>query len=692
MNNIPINTNDDNNKKVEKKSSKKKKILGVVLIALIVHLLISTVLQFDVGASDLDIVANIVNEVEWLETPNATIEPSNTNPAGTMQDAGSLTSNNRLYYNYDPMTDDRNRLLIPDFTVWWNGFDNRDTNNFGNTKIYLFVIVKNINSDNFSSSFYYQYKLMPSGYVQEVSQNFYVSDEYTIIGISWNNYFNDDTDEVMGQPYYNMMVNATNPQSARTDFVFGGYVLGYDLKETAQMAINICDYKNELETPPTNEVFGSDEIIVTSDSTAYYYEPQNITVYWDNYYMGMIVSAKLDNGQPVHMYVNVFIQKDAVLVGDIVILDDVYNGYIFEVDLEGSAEYGQLKFSITKTTEFDVKYVAISDNYTMLSEHIVSKVNEYNEVGDSESYQAGYADGFKVGQQTASIGAFANTQLDVQWSFREVATGLVYEFYQQYPITVNAGGISFEEVWYWYMNSAYNDRAYVVQEVNFYITFTNENTLFKNSSFWWGNESNSELFLPYATYLVPTNISITNKLAVIEKYGDYFYITSDDLVDKPIEQIRFSISNDNASYYDIFITNKLTLYTDINQTIIDNQSYYLGEVKGIEYGQIVGYEKGEKDGYDKGYDKAYEDAKRDFYDKGFSAGKDEGYDVGFLKGREQGMNEDFNFYMIPLSIMDAYTETFFGLLDFTFFGVNMAGFFLELLTIAVVAFIWKKVK
>lgn len=277
--------------------------------------------------------------------------------------------------------------------------------------------------------------------------------------------------------------------------------------------------------------------------------------------------------------------------------------------------------------------------------------------------------------------------MTVTYNFLDLATNEISAYNVQFPIEVNAGGISFEQIWYWYSNSEANNRNTAISSIDIYITLTKP-LLWKNTLFYYGNNSDSDLFIPSYTYVrsVGTSGDYTYT-TTLNNIGDYYYLTLEDANYVTIDRINFTITNAAASYYDIFIANKLTLYTDINQVIIDESSYIMGE----ENGYTNGYDKGQEQGYDNGYNDGVNTSKVEYYEKGATDGYKEGFDVGFFQGRAQGMEEDFSFYLIPTSIMDAITETFFGLLDFTFFGVNMAGFLLQLMTIAIVAFVWKKV-
>lgn len=92
------------------------------------------------------------------------------------------------------------------------------------------------------------------------------------------------------------------------------------------------------------------------------------------------------------------------------------------------------------------------------------------------------------------------------------------------------------------------------------------------------------------------------------------------------------------------------------------------------------------EGYAAGYDAADEkirDAKAEAYESGKK--------VGYIAGFEEGLDSEYNFNNLFFSIFDAQVDTYRSMLSFDIFGVNIATFVMSFVSIALVAWVIKKV-
>ena len=101
-----------------------------------------------------------------------------------------------------------------------------------------------------------------------------------------------------------------------------------------------------------------------------------------------------------------------------------------------------------------------------------------------------------------------------------------------------------------------------------------------------------------------------------------------------------------------------------------SRTYYVVDTSSSEY--TAGY----NNGYNAGNESGYSD--------GYSAGKNNGYTTGYSAGRLQGMSEanDYTFFSLVSAVIDAPIQAFMGLFNFNLLGINLAGFFTGLLTVA----------
>lgn len=98
--------------------------------------------------------------------------------------------------------------------------------------------------------------------------------------------------------------------------------------------------------------------------------------------------------------------------------------------------------------------------------------------------------------------------------------------------------------------------------------------------------------------------------------------------------------------------------------LTDNEYYNQGYANGSSAGYSSGYAEGEAAGYRDGY----------------GVGNGVGYNNGYSDGVEAGGN--YTFFSLISAVIDAPVQAFMGLFNFELLGVNLAGFFTGLLTLA----------
>ena len=92
----------------------------------------------------------------------------------------------------------------------------------------------------------------------------------------------------------------------------------------------------------------------------------------------------------------------------------------------------------------------------------------------------------------------------------------------------------------------------------------------------------------------------------------------------------------------------------------DSAQYQMGYSAGLKDGELLGYEDG------------YSRAEKQVYNEAYSAGYSDGVN---------GANE-YSFFHLISAVIDAPVQAFMGLFNFELLGVNLAGFFTGLLTVA----------
>lgn len=102
--------------------------------------------------------------------------------------------------------------------------------------------------------------------------------------------------------------------------------------------------------------------------------------------------------------------------------------------------------------------------------------------------------------------------------------------------------------------------------------------------------------------------------------------------------------------------------------------------------------------YNDGYNDGYANGNNVGYNNGYNEGRTTGYNNGYAQGDavgySRGVAESNNYSFIGLigAVIDAPIRAFTGLLNFEILGVNLSGFLLGLFSIALVLFIYRKVK
>ncbi len=90
------------------------------------------------------------------------------------------------------------------------------------------------------------------------------------------------------------------------------------------------------------------------------------------------------------------------------------------------------------------------------------------------------------------------------------------------------------------------------------------------------------------------------------------------------------------------------------------------------------------DVFKEGYDSGYSIGENVGYDNGYSAGSRAGEVIGYNNGYQAGANasNSYTFFSLISAVIDAPVQAFMGLFNFELLGVNLAGFFTGLLTLA----------
>lgn len=113
-----------------------------------------------------------------------------------------------------------------------------------------------------------------------------------------------------------------------------------------------------------------------------------------------------------------------------------------------------------------------------------------------------------------------------------------------------------------------------------------------------------------------------------------------------------------------------------------NARIYLPNSLNADYtsGYNQGYSEGYTSGENIGYTNGYSTGENDGYSSGYKAGETIGYNNGYSVGLENGGK--YTFFSLISAVIDAPIQAFMGLFNFELLGINLAGFFTGLLTLA----------
>lgn len=135
--------------------------------------------------------------------------------------------------------------------------------------------------------------------------------------------------------------------------------------------------------------------------------------------------------------------------------------------------------------------------------------------------------------------------------------------------------------------------------------------------------------------------------------------------------VRFYDINDNALTFSFFIFDDDSVSVG-GQRLLNDRFYYIENAfrENQEY----------KVGYDSGYKVGHSDGEVAGYSSGNSVGYNSGYNVGYQDGVNS--SNTYSFFNLISAVIDAPVQAFMGLFNFELLGVNLAGFFTGLLTLA----------
>lgn len=116
-----------------------------------------------------------------------------------------------------------------------------------------------------------------------------------------------------------------------------------------------------------------------------------------------------------------------------------------------------------------------------------------------------------------------------------------------------------------------------------------------------------------------------------------------------------------------------------SQSRFQNRTYYFTQVDSDSAAYGEGYNAGQSFGYTNGQSVGYK--------QGYSAGDTQGYNRGYTAGANSTNN--YTFTKLIGAVVDVPVQTFINLFNFDLLGINLAGFFTGLLTVAFIITIVK---
>lgn len=142
-----------------------------------------------------------------------------------------------------------------------------------------------------------------------------------------------------------------------------------------------------------------------------------------------------------------------------------------------------------------------------------------------------------------------------------------------------------------------------------------------------------------------------------------------------------TLYDNNGKYFEIEIPIcTQSRFMDVKTLMYEDRTYY----NSNNFSEDVNFKNGFQDGYDKG--------KIEGEEIGYNKGKAEGIEKGFADGKAYGIahSNDYTLYALISSIFNVPITSFVHLINFEFFGVNLANFFTGILTMAVILFVVSK--
>lgn len=460
--------------------------------------------------------------------------------------------------------------------------------------------------------------------------------------------------------------------------VVGG-VIGNNMTDVITRAVEIKEYYNNLLNPPSY-VEGTDVFTTYDYSDTQLMLYANLSPVWDPFYAGFVGRVPTADGTSVPVMYTWTIDGLNATNGNVVVLDPAYHDYITQLSLQSHVSNGSLELLIDKS--MDVRYIAISDDLTLLSGDLIDQANKLQLIQDeiNAAFNDGYLEGYELGVKKALAGVFGNAQMNVALYVYDPVTGQEAPLIYNVPINVANGGMDLTSIWKLWSDSALNDGNHTLSWIQVTISFDN-GVLWSNDLFYFKfNTSVVANQLPYDAYLLTVENSSQNyNVSFVERNGLWYWNTSTNLDGYSVSDISFKINNQHISYYNFLEGYNTTLNNNI-QTFGTNQASY---DRGFDDGYI--------DGIDDGYSDGIAQSSQVSWMEGHSAGYNVGRKVGYNVGYEDGLLDDFRFYDLFFSLFDAQLNVFKSIVSFEIFGVNVAGFVLGLVTIGVVAFVIRKV-
>lgn len=145
----------------------------------------------------------------------------------------------------------------------------------------------------------------------------------------------------------------------------------------------------------------------------------------------------------------------------------------------------------------------------------------------------------------------------------------------------------------------------------------------------------------------------------------------------PWNYIRYNDSNGYSVQVDLKVwTSASSSSSEFSYFVLPSRSYVLGSTLNSDDSYNMGYTAGQSAGYSNGYTAGQSSG----YSEGYSAGDTIGYNRGYSAGVEVG--NDYTFFSLVSAVIDAPIQAFMGLFNFELLGINLAGFFTGLLTLA----------